>query len=59
MQCTEEENIPGLLLLVDFEKEFNSVSWSFIKKSPRYFNFGEFIRKWMYFLFKHKISGES
>ena len=31
MQYTEDENIPGLLLLIDFEKAFDSVSWSFIK----------------------------
>ena len=32
MQYTEENNIPGLLLSVDFEKAFDSVSWSFIYK---------------------------
>ena len=30
MQYTEDENIPGFLLLIDFEKAFDSVSWSFI-----------------------------
>lgn len=45
MQYREEEKIPGLFLLVDFEKAFDSVSWSFLKKSLRYFNFGESIRK--------------
>lgn len=47
MQCTEEENIPGLLLLIDFEKPFDSLSWSFIQKSLEFFNFGESIRKWI------------
>ena len=27
---TEKEEIPGLLLLIDFEKAFDSISWSFM-----------------------------
>lgn len=47
MQYTEEKNISGLLLLVDCEKAFNSLSWSFIQKSLEFFNFGESICKWI------------
>lgn len=47
MQYTEEENIPGLLLFVDFEEAFDFVSWSFIEKSLESFNFDESIRKWI------------
>ena len=32
MHLTEENYIPGLLLLIDFEKAFDSVSWSFYTK---------------------------
>ena len=32
MQYTETHNIPGLLVLVDFEKAFDSLSWSFRKE---------------------------
>ena len=38
MQYTETHNIPGLLVLVDFEKAFDSLSWSFIEKALEIFN---------------------
>lgn len=44
---TEKENIPGLLLMIDFEKAFDSVSWSFIEKSLDAFNFGPSIKRWV------------
>lgn len=47
MHYTKEENIPGLLLLVDFEKVIDSLSWSFIQKALEFFNFGESIRNWI------------
>ena len=39
LHYTEEENKPGLLLLIDFEKAFDSVSWKFIDKVLDFFNF--------------------
>ena len=45
LQFTEEKHIPGLLLLIDFEKAFDSVSWSFINKVLKFFNFGPSILK--------------
>ena len=42
-----ENKKPGLLLLVDFEKAFDSVAWSFIKKSLLYFNFKKDIINWI------------
>ena len=47
MHYTEEQNIPGLLLLIDFEKAFNSVSWSFIYETLKYFGFGTSIIQWI------------
>ena len=44
---TDKEQIPGLLLLVDFSKAFDSVSWSFIQKSLDFFNFGPDIKRWI------------
>ena len=33
--------------MVDFEKAFDSVSWSFIQKALEFFNFGPDIRGWI------------
>lgn len=50
---TQKENIPGLLLLIDFEKAFDSVSWAFINKVLDYFNFGTSFKKWINILYKN------
>lgn len=42
---------PGLILLIDFEKGFDSVSWNFIFKALRFFNFGDNFIKWIKILF--------
>ena len=43
--------MPGLLLLVDFEKAFDSLSWAFIHKVFKFcfvlFNFGPSIQRWI------------
>ena len=39
-------NRPGLLLLIDFEKAFDSVEWNFIIKTLEAMNFGENFIKW-------------
>lgn len=40
-------NMSGLILLIDFEKAFDSLSWNFVNRTLKYFNFGENIRKWV------------
>ena len=44
---TEKENIPGMLFAVDFEKAFDSVSWSFLQKCLHFFNFGPDVIRWI------------
>ena len=44
---TNMEQIPGLLLFVDFEKAFDSIEWSFIEKTLRHFNFGTSLVSWV------------
>ena len=43
----ETVNIDGLLMLIDFEKAFDSVSWKFMYKVFNYFGFGSDIIKWI------------
>ena len=47
LQYTEEHNLPGMLLLIDFEKAFDSVSWDFLFKVLQFYNFGESFIKWV------------
>ena len=46
MHYLEENDLEGLLLLVDFEKAFDSIEWHFLKKALKSFNFGPSICKW-------------
>ena len=41
IQWAKNNNKVGLLLLIDFEKAYDSLSFSFIKKALRFLNFGE------------------
>ena len=45
MNYTEKKEINGLLMLINFEKAFDSISWKFIYKVLNHFNFSnEFIK---------------
>ena len=37
---TKQQNIPGLMLSINFQQAFDTVSWKFIEKTLDYFNFG-------------------
>jgi len=41
MFFTEMNNLPGIILNIDFEKAFDSINWNFVFKSLEAFNFGE------------------
>ena len=53
---TETENIPGMFLRVDFEKAFDSISWSFINKTLDFFGFGQDIKRWINVFYKNITS---
>ena len=44
---TKNQELPGLILSVDFEKAFDTVSWEFIEKVLKYFNFGPSFISWI------------
>ena len=45
--ATEVKNIPGLLLLIDFEKAFDSLSWKFLYKVLNFFEYNNNLIKWI------------
>ena len=44
---TKQQEIPGLILSIDFQQAFDSVSWKFIHKTLDYFNFGPSFKRWI------------
>ena len=44
---TAKENIPGLLLFIDFQKTFDSVEWEFLIESLKKLNFGRDFLQWV------------
>lgn len=47
MDYVDEEDIPSLLMSVDFEKAFDSLSWEFIDQALIKFHFGPSLRHWI------------
>ena len=47
MNYTELKHLPGYIILIDFEKAFDSVSWDFLFSTLSSLNFGENFIKWI------------
>ena len=47
MHHAKENELAGLLLCIDFEKAYDSISFKFIKKCLNFFNFGDGLIKWV------------
>ena len=47
IKYTAAQNIPGLLLFLDFEKAFDTVEWSFLQKTLQYYNFRQSAINWI------------
>jgi hypothetical protein len=47
IQYLEEKRLPGLLVSIDFEKAFDTVSWIYMNKVLKAFGFGKEICNWV------------
>ena len=47
LSYTEDMQIPGMLVLLDFQKAFDSVSWTFIYKTLSFLGFSQNFLKWI------------
>ena len=50
---SELQNTPGIILTIDFEKAFDSISWKFIDRALESFNFGPKFRTIVSVLYKN------
>ena len=53
MEYTKIKHIPGLMVAFDFEKAFDSLSWTFLFKALNSFNFGESFISWVSALYSN------
>ena len=47
MEYTKQQNIPGMLLFIDFEKTFDSIDWNFMLKCLDACGFGPTLIRWV------------
>ena len=47
LNATEKKDIAGLIMLIDFEKAFDSLSWRFLYKALEFFGHGKNFLKWI------------
>lgn len=47
IEFTSLKNQPGIILLLDFEKAFDTILWPFLIESLRQFNFGPMFIRWV------------
>ena len=52
MHYLKDENLPGLLVSIDFEKAFDSVDWGFMGKVLKHFGFKKDITQWISAFYK-------
>ena len=53
MDYTKKQNIPGILLFIDFVKAFDSIDWEFTVKCLDVFGFGPSFKGWIETFYKN------
>ena len=53
MEYTENENIPGLLIFIDFQKAFDTLEWNVLFSCLNAFNFGPEFQRWIKTFYKN------
>ena len=56
MNEVEKSNKTGLLMLIDFEKAFDSLSWKFLELTLALFKFGPSFKKWIQIINKDIVA---
>ena len=53
MDYTVKENVPGLMIFIDFQKAFDSLEWGYLLKCLEVFNFGLNFIRWVETFYKN------
>ena len=53
MDFTLKENIPGLMIFIDFHKAFDSIEWNYLVSCLKAFQFGPDFIPWVKTLYKN------
>ena len=56
MDFTDEQNLPGLMVLIDFEKAFDTVDRSFIINLLDMYGFGPSLKRWVQLFFANNLA---
>ncbi len=56
MEEAEQQDVPFVMIMIDFEKEFDSLEWSFVIKTLEQLNFGPSITHWVKSLYSNSQS---
>jgi len=53
IELAKQRSLPGMIVALDFEKAFDSVSWDFLFKALDAFNFGNYFKKWIRIIYSN------
>ena len=53
IEYTSLKNQPAFILLIDFEKAFDTIRWSYLAKCLKFFNFGDTLINWIQIIYNN------